>query len=80
MSHACSLVPERQEVSGISAVNPAKDAVAPGCEYGVALFLAVPVLVATGFQKPASAADVNVTIEYQEARPNPMRVVQPGTA
>ncbi len=36
------------------------------------LALAVPVLmVATGFQKPASAADVNVTIEYQEAKPNP---------
>lgn len=32
----------------------------------------MPVLVlATGFQRPASAADVNVTIQYQEVKPNP---------
>jgi hypothetical protein len=35
------------------------------------LALAVPVLtVASGFQEPASAAGVNVAIEYQEAKPN----------
>jgi hypothetical protein len=36
------------------------------------LALAVPVLVvATGFKKPVSAADVNTTIQYQDVRPNP---------
>jgi hypothetical protein len=34
-------------------------------------------MVATGFQKPASAADVNVTIEYQEAEPNPCAPCNP---
>jgi hypothetical protein len=34
-------------------------------------------MVATGFQKPASAADVNVTIEYQEAKPNPCAPYNP---
>jgi hypothetical protein len=35
------------------------------------LFLAVPVLVvAVAFQKTASAAQINVTNEYQEAMPN----------
>jgi hypothetical protein len=42
------------------------------------LALAVPVLmVATGFQEPASAADVDVTIEYQEAKPNPCAPYNP---
>jgi hypothetical protein len=36
------------------------------------LALAVPILVvATGFDRPASAADVNVTVRIQEVRENP---------